>query len=153
MFSSPPKPIKFASGYMKRASYHAGGHSRDNNQLKVLKKKEANIRMNLKPVITLLVVVTGNAIFGLLFPVLFIPPVFLDSSKALMYINVVAYLITPNIGYVNILLHPFAYALYFKQVREPMMRLLKRITCPCKCKSAAIAPQPRSNRINWLNPN
>ena len=131
----------------------SGGHSRDNDQLKALKKKEANIRKNLKPVITLLVVVMGNAIFGLLLPILFIPPLFLDPSEVLMYINIIGYLIIPNIGYVNILLHPFTYALYFKQVREPMMRLLKRITHPCKCKSAAVATQPRSNRINWLNPN
>ena len=131
----------------------SGGNSRDNDQLKALKKKEANIRKNLKPVITLLVVVMGNAIFGLSLPIFFIPPLLLDSSTILMYNNIVGYLIMPNIGYVNILLHPFAYALYFKQVREPMMRLLKTITCSCKCKSAAVAPQPRSNRINWLNPN
>ena len=131
----------------------SGGHNRNNDQLKALKKKEANIRKNLKPVITLLVVVMGNTIFGLLLPIIFIPPLFIDSSEILLYNNVVDYLIMPNIGYINILLHAFAYALYCKQLREPMMRLLKRITCPCKCNSAAVAPQPQSNKINWLNPN
>ena len=127
------------------------GHSRDNGQLKALKKKEATIKKNLKPVITLLVVVMGNSFFGLLFGILFIPAVLLDSPT--VYKSVVRYVITPNLGYVVSLIHPFAYALYFKQVREPVMRLLKRITCPCKCKSAAVAPQPQRNRINWLNPN
>ena len=129
----------------------SGGHSRDNGQLKALKKKEASIKKNLKPVITLLVVVMGNSFFGLLFGILRISAVYLDSPT--VYKNVVRCIITPNIGYVASLIHPFAYALYFKQVREPMMRLLKRITCPCKCKSAAVAPQPQRNRINWLNPN
>ena len=129
----------------------SGGNSRNNDQLKALKKKEANIKKNLKPMVTLLIVVMGNSFFGLLFPILYIPAVLLDSPT--VYESVVRYVIIPNIGYVTFLIHPFAYALYFKQVREPMMRLLKRITCPCKCKSAAVAPQPRSNRINWLNPN
>ena len=124
----------------------SGGHSRDNGQLKALKKKEASIKKNLKPVITLLVVVMGNSFFGLLFGILFIPAVLLDSPT--VYESVVRYVITPNIGYVTFLIHPFAYALYFKQVRKPMMRLLKRITCPCKCKSPAVAPQPQRNRIN-----
>ena len=42
----------------------SGGHSRDNDKLKALKKKEANIKKSLKPVITLLVVVMGNANLG-----------------------------------------------------------------------------------------
>ena len=129
----------------------SGGHDRNNDQLKALKKKEAKIKRNLRPVITLLIVVMGNAIFGLLLPMLYIPAAFLESPE--VYVSVVNYVIVPAMAYVTFLIHPFAYALYFKQVREPMMRLLKRITCPCKCKSAAVAPQPQSNRINWLNPN
>ena len=129
----------------------SGGNGRDSDHLKALKKKEAKIKKNLKPMITLLVVVMGNSFFGLLFPILYISVALLDSPT--VYESVVRYVITPNIGYVTFLIHPFAYALYFKQVREPMMRLLKRITCPCKCKSAAVAPQPQRNRINWLNPN
>ena len=129
----------------------SGGHNRDNDSLKALKKKEANIKKNLKPVITLLVVVMGNSFFGLLFGILFVPAVLLDSPT--VYESVVRYLISPNIGYITFLIHPLAYGLYFKQIREPMMRLLKGITCPCKCKSAAVAPEPNRNRITWLNPN
>ena len=129
----------------------SGGHSRDNDKLRALKKKEANIKKNLKPMVTLLVVVMGNAIFGLLLPILLIPVALLNSPK--VYESVLSHLIFPNVAYATFLIHPFAYALYFKQIREPMMRLLKGITCPCKCKSAAVAPQPQRNRINWLNPN
>ena len=118
----------------------SGGHTEDNDQLKSLKKKEATIRKHLKPVITLMVTVIGNSFIGLLFPILFVSATFLEPPT--LYEKIVRYIITPNIGYLTFLLHPFAYALYFKQVREPMMRLLKRITCPCKCKSVAVAPEP-----------
>ena len=86
-----------------------------------MKKKEAKIKKNLKPMVTLLVVVMGNSFFGLLFGILYIPAVLLDSPT--VYESVVQYLITPNIGYVTFLIHPFAYGLYFKQIRESMMRL------------------------------
>ena len=129
----------------------SGGHSRENDQLKALKKKQATIKKHLKPMITLLVVVLGSSSAGLLFPLLFLSAVFLDSPA--VYERVIRYVVAPNIGFFSLLFHPFVYGLYFKQVREPMMRLLKRITCPCKCKSAAVAPQPQRNRINWLNPN
>jgi len=117
----------------------SGGHSGDNDQLKALKKKQANIRKHLKPMITLLVVVMGNSFICMLFPILFISATLFESPR--VYVSVVRHVITPNIGYVTFLLHPFAYGLYFKQIRKPMINLLKRITCPCKCKSAAVAPQ------------
>jgi len=127
----------------------SGGHSEDNNQLKALKKKQANIKKHLKPMITLLVVVMGNSFIGMLFPILFISATLLESH--MVYASVLQYVIIPNIGYVALILHPFAYGLYFKQIRKPMINLLKRITCPCKCKSAAVAPQPQRNRITWIS--
>ena len=126
-----------------------GGHSGD-TQLKALKNKHATIKKHLKPLTTLLVVVLGSVSIGLLFPLLYIPTILLDSP--LVYEQVMRYVVGPNIGFVSLLLHPFVYGLYFQQVREPMMRLLKRITSSCKCESAAVAPQPQS-RITWLNPN
>ena len=129
----------------------SGGHSRDNDELKALKKKEATIKKHLKPMTTLLVVVLGSSSIGMLFPLLFVPTVFLESPA--VYEGIIQYVVAPNVGFLSLLFHPFVYGLYFKQIRVPMMRLLKRITCPCKCKSAAVAPQPQRNRINWLNPN
>ena len=134
---------------IQQESKLSGGHSRDSEQLKALKKKQTNIKKNKKPVITLLVVVMGNSFFGLLLPLLFIPSGFLDSTTLYVYESVVGYMISPNLGYVALLVHPFAYGLYFRQVREPMIRLLKRIICLCKFKSPAVAPQ---TRITWLNP-
>ena len=128
----------------------SGGHGRDNDQLNALKEKQATIKKHLKPMLTLLVVVLGTSFLGLLYPLLLIPAVFLESPA--VYEEFLYYVATPIIAFSSILFHPFVYGLYFKQIREPMMRLLKRITCPCKCKSVAVAPQPQ-RRITWMHPN
>ena len=129
----------------------SGGHTEDNDQLKVLKKRQATVKKHLKPMITLLVVVLGTSSVGLLFPLLYIPTIFLESPE--VYLQIVQYVVGSNVGFLSLLLHPFVYGLYFKQVREPMMRLLKRITRLCKCKSAAVAPELQRSRITWMNPN
>ena len=129
----------------------SGGHTDDNDQLKALKKKQATIKKHLKPVITLLVVVLGSSSFGLLIPLLFIPMIFLKSPE--FYEKILQHVIGPSISYFFLVLHPFVYGLYFKQVREPMMRLLKGIIHLCKCKSATVAPEPQRSRITWMNPN
>ena len=96
-------------------------------------------------------VVLGTSSIGMLFPLMFIPTIFLQSPA--VYEEVMRYAIGPNIGFLSLLFHPFVYGLYFKQVREPMMRLLKKITFQCKLKSAAVAPEPQRSRITWMNPN
>jgi len=94
--------------------------------------------------ITLLVVVLGSSAFGLLLPLLYFPVIALDSPA--VYENFVRYGVTPNVGYLIYLLHPFVYGLYYKQVREPMMKVLKRVTCRKKFNS--VVPQPR--RTAWM---
>jgi len=47
--------------------------SGDNSQSQSLKKKLANIRKQMKPVITLLVIIMGSVLIGLLFAVLYVP--------------------------------------------------------------------------------
>ena len=137
---------------IKEESELCGGHSGEIDRLRALKKKEATIKKHLKPMITLLVVVLGSLSIGMIFPLLYYP-VLLLASPSVYYEGVLRYVVGPNIGYLNLIFHPFVYGLYFKQIREPMMRLLKRITHTCKCKSATVAPLPQRNRINWLNPN
>ena len=128
----------------------SGGHTEGNDQLKILMKKQATIKKHRKPMITLLVIVLGTTSAGLLHPLRFIPTVFLESPA--VYEEFMQYVVTRNIILISLLLHPFVYGLYFKQVRKPMMRLLKRITRLCKCKSAAVAPESQ-RRITWMNPN
>jgi len=47
------------------------------------------------------------------------------------------YVVNRNVSYLVILLHPFVYGLYYKQVREPMMKVPKRIFCRNKFNSVA----------------
>ena len=129
----------------------SGGHTEDNDQFKALKKKRATNTKHLKPMITLLVVVLGTSSVGMLFPLMFIPTIFLQSLA--VYEEIMRYVIGPNIGFLSLLFHPFVYGLYFKQVKEPMMRLLKKITFQCKFKLPAVAPESQRSRITWMNPN
>ena len=122
----------------------SGGHT---DHLEALKKKQATIKKHRKPMITLIVAVATSFI-GVLFALMLLPLVFLESPA--FYQDIMQYVVGPNISYFSFLFHPFVYGLYFKQVREPMMRLLKRISRLCRCKSAFIAPQ---RRITWMNPN
>ena len=122
----------------------SGGHT---DHLKALKKKQATIKKHRKPMITLIVVV-GTSFLGLLFALILLPMAFLQSSA--FYEDIMQYVVGPNISFFSLLFHPFVYGLYFKQVREPMMGLLKMITRLCRCKSTAVAPQ---RRITWMNPN
>ena len=127
----------------------SGYHCRDNNgQLEVLKKKQATIKKHFKPIITLMVVVLGSSFFGVLLPLLFIPVFFLESSA--VYEQFMKYVVAPNIGHAVYVFHPFVYGVYFKQVRKPMVSLVKRITCPCKCESATVAPQSQRRITNWV---
>ena len=116
------------------------------NEVNKLKKKQATIKTHLKPMITLLVVVLGSSSFGLLFPIFYIPARTLESSE--LYEDMITYMVAPNIGYLVVLLHPFVYGLYYKQVREPMMQVLRRVICRSKFNSATVAPQPR--RTAWM---
>jgi len=109
------------------------------NQLQALKQKQAAIKRNLKPLITLLVVITGSTLIGLLFPLMYIPVVILEDAT--MYKYFVDSAITPNIGYIVLLVQPFVYGIYFKQIRLPMVKSMKTVFCACKCKTAAVTPQ------------
>ena len=124
----------------------SGGHTEDNAQLKALKKKQATIKKHRKPMITLLVVVLGTSSSGLLFPLLLIPTIFLENPAA--YEEFIHLVVLPITTFTSFLFHQFVYGLYFKQVRQPMMRFLRRITshCKCTCKSATVAPEQQRNR-------
>ena len=102
-----------------------------------LKRKQHNMRQNMKPVITLLVVISSNVFIILVYSVLHIL-----GSSSVFYQEFVEYIIIPNSGYLIHLINPLVYGLYFKQVREPMMKCLRRFLRINKVN--AVAPQPRS---------
>jgi len=114
------------------------------NEVNNLKKKQATIKTHLKPMITLLVVVLGSSGIVLLFPLLYFPVKILTTST--VYEDMMKYVITPNFGYLVIFFNPFVYGLYYKQVREPMIKVLKTITCRNKFNSVA----PQARRTGWM---
>ena len=103
-----------------------------------LKRKQHNMRQNMKPVITLLVVISVNVFIILVYSVLHM----LGRSSSVFYQELVEYIIIQNGGYLIHLFNPLVYGLYFKQVQEPMMQRLRRFLRINKVN--AVAPQPRS---------
>jgi len=51
--------------------------------------------------------------------------------------------VAPNIMFITFLLNPIVYGLYFKQVREPMMKKLRSVCCNSKFNTAVVAPMPQ----------
>jgi len=103
-----------------------------------LKKKQHATKQNRKPVITLLIVVLGSAFIPLLFTPLLILGRFIVNSE--IYQELMEYVMAPNIGFTIRIFHPLEYGMYFKQVREPMMKCLKRFVELNKFNS--VAPKP-----------
>jgi len=98
-------------------------------ELKGLKEKQAEIQKNLKPMMTLLIVTLGSTFMGTLFPIVYGISQTLDSPVYKCFMHGV---INTNIGYIMILLHPFVYGMYFKQVRGPMTKTIKSMICKFK---------------------
>jgi len=113
------------------------------SELKALKKRKATIKTNWKPMITLMVVVLGSLGIGLFFPLIHIASKILGASE-----GIPTYVIGSNIGYLVLLINPFVYGLYFKQVREPTMKILRGLFCWNKHNTAVVAPQPQ--RTAWM---
>ena len=115
-----------------------------NSQVVALKKKQAKVRKDLKPIITLLVVLFGNSSLTLLVLLLLDLITLLGSYQTFS----LRLLVAPVIIYTVLLLHPIVYGLYFKQAREPMMKKLKRLLGRDKFNTAVVAPMPR--RTAWM---
>ena len=102
-----------------------------------LKKKQHKIRRNRKPVITLLVIVLGSTAINILSTVLYMTGKLLIDSN--LYRQLMEYIATQSFILLVLFLQPLVYGLYFTQVREPMMKCLKRSVKMNKLNS--IAPQ------------
>ena len=111
------------------------------SELEALQRRHAAIKRNLKPMITLLVVVLGSTIFGVLVPLLYVPTHVLEDPSYYLYI--LESIVVPNMGYAVLLMAPLVYGLYYKRVREPMMTMLKMIIPNCQFRSAVVVPLPQ----------
>ena len=117
----------------------SGGNSK---QLEALKRKQDNIKKHIKPMITLTVVMLAGSLLGILFFPLYTFVALVDSNN-LAFEDFLHQLLMPIAGYTTILLHPLIYGVYFKQVREPMMKVLWCVTGSCEMRSATVIPLPQ----------
>jgi len=108
------------------------------DQLKILRKKQASIKRHIKPMITLLIAVLGSTLTGVFIALLYYPVKAQETTT--FYKQFMELIFITIIGYIVLLLQPFIYGLYFKQTREPMIKLLKNAFPNCKFNS--VAPQP-----------
>jgi len=90
-------------------------------QLEHLKQKRGNFKKHMK---TMLVIASVNSAVYVPFLSLHILGNFLIEST--LYQSIMNYIIGPNVGYVIVLPHPFVYGLYFKEIHDPLIKMLKR---------------------------
>ena len=108
-------------------------------EVKSLKKKYKRVKKDLKPLITLLMLIIGSSLVAFSFILL------LNSLKLVWSHQTILGLeqaLRPNISYVVLFLHPTVYGLYFKQVRDPMVRKYKQLRNRYKFNTAVVAPLP-----------
>ena len=126
----------------KESTLH--GVNSQSERMTTLKKKQRNIKRHMKPIKMLLVIVLGSTIINMAFPPLYYIGEALIGSQA--YQEIMQYMVAPNSIYLVLFLHPLVYGLYFKQVREPMMKHLRGVLGIHKVNS--VAPQPqRTTRV------
>ena len=111
-----------------------------NSQATALKETHAKIKKHLKPIKTLSVVLLGSSSITLMFVLLLNLIGILWSFQTAAIMDVA---VAPNIMFITFLLNPIVYGLYFKQVREPMMKKLRSVCCNSKFNTAVVAPMPQ----------
>ncbi|XP_065892318.1 melatonin receptor type 1C-like [Dysidea avara] len=94
-----------------------------------LQRKLQQFKKHLKPMLTLLIILIGNSMSSLLFTGLYIPGRIWLNNK--VYYNVMEYVVRPNIILFHPLLHIVVYGVCFKQIREPMVKLMRRLCTGC----------------------
>jgi len=110
------------------------------SQVEVLRLKQRTIKKHKKPILTLLVILLGNSFISLVFIAIYIPGQFSINNS--VYHDVMEYVVRPNIIYFSPFLHPIVYGIHFKQIREPMMKLVLSWYTRCRQATATIIPQP-----------
>ena len=115
------------------------------------KDKHNKILRQLKPMITLVVTILGSTAIAVIVTV-----IYHYASITAEGTSLVTHVILPNFPYLVMSLHVVVYGLYFKKIREPLCRRLKRMVLSFKFnkKSNAISPSQgyydRSTRRAWM---
>ena len=110
------------------------------NEVETLKKKLSKIKRDLKPVITLLMVLVGSGLIAQLFILL------INLSASLWDYEITTKIdqaFSATVMYAVVFLHPLVYGLYFKEIRQPLVAMLKKYLCKSKFNTATVAPMPQ----------
>ena len=115
------------------------------------KDKLKKILRQLKPMITLLVTILGSTTIPVIGSITY-HYISLTSEVSLLFTHV----IFPNMPYLIMSLHVVVYGLYFRKIRQPLCRRLKRMvrSCTFNKKTNSISPgqanHDRSIRRAWM---
>ena len=115
------------------------------------KDKLSKILRQLKPLVTLLVTILGSTATAVIVVI-----IYYYSSITAGQPLLVTHVIFPNVMYLDASLHMVVYGLYFRKIRQPLCRRLKRMVRSFKFnkKSNAVSPSPvcqdRSTRRAWM---
>ena len=111
--------IKGYQMYMKIQKENGEAKQMSTNKLNKLLKQ-------LKPMITLLVTILGSTTIAVIISIIYASTVTVEGPSFLKYV------ILPNLPYLNKSLHTLVYGLYFRKIRQPLCRRLKRMVRNCK---------------------
>ena len=117
----------------------------------VFKDKLNKILRQLKPMITLLVTILGSTAIAVIVVIIY-HYASITAGGALL----VTHVVLPNFPYLVMSLHMVVYGLYFRKIRQPLCRRLKRMMRSCKFNKKANAISPslayydRSTRRAWM---
>ena len=121
---------------------------KENGEEKQVSKDKLNkLFRELKPLITLLVTILGTTIIPVILTIIFV------STRTVERNIFAEQVILPNSGYLVLTLHPLVYGLYFRKIRQPLCRKLKRMARSFKFAnsvSPSQAPNGQSTRIAWM---
>ena len=106
---------------------------------------KTNILQQLKPLITLLVTILGSTVIAVIGSIMYM----YVSTLTVEGPSVVKYVIFSNLPYPDMSLHTLVYGLYFKKIRQPLCRKLKRMVRSCKMNSGQVV-NGRSVRRAWM---
>ena len=111
---------------------------KENGKEKQVSKDKLNkILRQLKPMITLLVTVLGSTTIAVI-----IATTYNYTSVTAEGSSVVNHFILQNLPYLDFLLRPLVYGLYFRRIRQPLCRRLKRMARSCKCSKSVNSISP-----------
>ena len=117
----------------------------------ISKHQLSKLLRHLKPLITLLVTILGSTTIAVIFAISYNYSSITEGGSSFL-----EHVILPNLPYLDMSLHPLVYGVYFKKIRQPLCRRLKRMVRSLKFnkKTNSISPSQawygRSIQRAWM---